>query len=334
MSLADGTAWENEFGTGEISKEKTMNKFKNTYISTAHLSPEELAELAKKYSKASGYPIEEDFLDSIQTHSNYNWNYLASVLSEADKSSQPCDSISCDDDLCGFVSENLTEITEQDLDNHLAGLQPVKDMTPCEKLGYKVGDKFEVVESEDYDSVFLNGSIIELYNDDKSDRPLFKLVKGDCCYQHCDGEDGGYFSLSCIKPFKETNTYPTEDFKISLEGMSDVEKELAKEWLKEVAKDNSWDYHYLEDSNYEVNYVWTEDLLCTGNKGYNVATLDGSFTHVDLPQLTLTFSAPTITGFNLPDKKSKEVLQMEELVGRLTTQLEEANKALEELKQK
>ena len=53
-----------------------------------------------------------------------------------------------------------------------------KQMTPCEKLGYKVGDKFEVLTDDDG---FEIGSIVELWRDDDSICPLFR-GKG------CDGE--------------------------------------------------------------------------------------------------------------------------------------------------
>ena len=53
-----------------------------------------------------------------------------------------------------------------------------KQMTPCEKLGYKVGDKFEVLTDDDG---FEIGSIVELWHDDDSICPLFR-GKG------CDGE--------------------------------------------------------------------------------------------------------------------------------------------------
>ena len=45
-----------------------------------------------------------------------------------------------------------------------------KSLTPCEKLGYKVGDKFKVVSHYE---LFKIHSIISLENDDKSDMPLF-----------------------------------------------------------------------------------------------------------------------------------------------------------------
>ena len=44
-----------------------------------------------------------------------------------------------------------------------------KKMTPCEKLGYKVGDKFTVIK----DSYFEKGTIVALSEDDGSEVPWF-----------------------------------------------------------------------------------------------------------------------------------------------------------------
>jgi hypothetical protein len=205
-------------------------------------------------------------------------------------------------------------------------------MTPCEKLGYKVGDKFEVLWLQ-VDEAFSVGSIIELYKDVGGETPLFKLIKGSCDYVQCNGEAGAYLSLDLVKPLKET-TYPTEPFKVSLVDLTQDQKAVVLKWLEEVAKSNSWDYGYLYEPDYEINYVWHVNDLRGGDvEGFIVATEDGKYNQVELPELTLSFST-SITGFNLPDKKSKQVLQMEELIDKLTTQLEEATKALEEIKKK
>lgn len=50
-------------------------------------------------------------------------------------------------------------------------------MTPCKKLGYKVGDQFEVVLLNEK-CKFKTGDIITMLNDDNTDRPLFKRGDG------------------------------------------------------------------------------------------------------------------------------------------------------------
>ena len=59
-------------------------------------------------------------------------------------------------------------------------------MTPCEKLGYKVGDKFEVV--SDGGSWCKRGDIVVLNEDDGSNCPFFHKENGGwqqrCLYLH------------------------------------------------------------------------------------------------------------------------------------------------------
>ena len=49
-----------------------------------------------------------------------------------------------------------------------------KQMTPCERLGYKVGDSFKVVDGSA--TIFAVGSFITLIHDDGTLMPRFKLV--------------------------------------------------------------------------------------------------------------------------------------------------------------
>lgn len=77
-------------------------------------------------------------------------------------------------------------------------------MTPCEELGYKVGDRFEILHPNDVDSSigFKVGSLVELYHDDGSKTPKFKLIKGQCQYLNAGGAHGGYWGLSRVKKIK------------------------------------------------------------------------------------------------------------------------------------
>lgn len=59
-------------------------------------------------------------------------------------------------------------------------------MTPCEKLGYKVGDLFEVVLYSDW---FPKGSVVKLILDDHSNQPLFEQVSG------VKQDDGKWFEV-------------------------------------------------------------------------------------------------------------------------------------------
>lgn len=74
--------------------------------------------------------------------------------------------------------------------------QANKLLTPCEQLGYKVGDKF-VVKQEI--AGFTKNQIITLYKDDGSHIPLFKGENSR--YAICDGESGGISRLIICKTF-------------------------------------------------------------------------------------------------------------------------------------
>lgn len=73
-------------------------------------------------------------------------------------------------------------------------------MTPCEKLGYKVGDKF--ITKGSY--TFGGDSIIELEHDDGSEMPLFKLISGHCKYNNAKGgKEGAYCCFNFVKKIEE-----------------------------------------------------------------------------------------------------------------------------------
>lgn len=66
-------------------------------------------------------------------------------------------------------------------------------MTPCEELGYKVGDRFLVLET----STFQKGAIVELYRDDGTACPLFK--GNETKYKLCDGAPGAFIPLKKVQ---------------------------------------------------------------------------------------------------------------------------------------
>lgn len=90
------------------------------------------------------------------------------------------------------IGRVITEMVEKELDK-----AEEVDQTPCEKLGYKVGDVFEVSQKA---ITFSGGSTVELYRDDGSDNPLFLLIDGSCLWQGCDGDDGAFLSLEFVTP--------------------------------------------------------------------------------------------------------------------------------------
>lgn len=77
-----------------------------------------------------------------------------------------------------------------------------KKMTPCEKLGYKVGDKFEVIEDSAY---FKKGEIVSLRAADNSSCPFFtneKVVR-DGYSKGCAMYLSSVKKISKLKPAKQ-----------------------------------------------------------------------------------------------------------------------------------
>jgi hypothetical protein len=77
-------------------------------------------------------------------------------------------------------------------------------MTFCVELGYKVGDRF-LVEGSEEEVCFQNGSTVELYEDDGSKYPLFKLIEGFCEHDNCDNKAGAYESLNNVTKIRGVN---------------------------------------------------------------------------------------------------------------------------------
>lgn len=69
-------------------------------------------------------------------------------------------------------------------------------MTPCQKLGYNVGDKFVVL--KDIYAVCRRGEIISLSRDDGSDLPLFKSIARSTEL---------YLPLKNVEKIENTNKY-------------------------------------------------------------------------------------------------------------------------------
>lgn len=73
---------------------------------------------------------------------------------------------------------------------------------PCAEVVYEVGDKFEVV-TED---CFSKGSIVELFEDDGSMIPFFKLISGSCKHNNLpDDTAGAYEHLYYMKKIQDVS---------------------------------------------------------------------------------------------------------------------------------
>lgn len=95
-----------------------------------------------------------------------------------------------------------------------------QDLTPCEELGYKIGDKFVV--SSPLSTTFHKGTIVELYTDDGTMIPLFKgkTPSNWCC---CDGEDGAYLKLEHVTPLVNELIVPEENALHDLHAVQDLQ---------------------------------------------------------------------------------------------------------------
>jgi hypothetical protein len=73
-------------------------------------------------------------------------------------------------------------------------------MTPFQKKFPNVTKEtlFAVVHS-DVSCTFTTGSVVQLYEDDGTESPCFKLTAGYTKYHACDGEPGAYAHLSCLE---------------------------------------------------------------------------------------------------------------------------------------
>lgn len=71
-------------------------------------------------------------------------------------------------------------------------------MTPCERLGYKVGDLFEVVE----EGIWSRGSVVKLTEDDGSNCPRFKLYNGTLLRQEYHRSEELYENLKRLAPLE------------------------------------------------------------------------------------------------------------------------------------
>lgn len=73
-------------------------------------------------------------------------------------------------------------------------------MTPCEEMGYKVGDEFTVLESAEG---FTAGQTIELNRDDGTDMPMFK--GRNTLYTLADAwtASGAYLDLGYVQKIKQ-----------------------------------------------------------------------------------------------------------------------------------
>ena len=71
-------------------------------------------------------------------------------------------------------------------------LEPVEGGKTAKELGFEVGDRFVNINN----MMFSPGALLELYWNDDSTSPLFRVIDGDCMYTNADGMLGAYSTMS------------------------------------------------------------------------------------------------------------------------------------------
>lgn len=147
--------------------------------------------------------------------------------------------------------------------------QANKPLTPCEQLGYKVGDKFVVLEGC---ATLVKGTIVELFKDDGTTSPLFK-GKTTRNWHIADGEEGAYAGLDYVKPFKESNT--KEEKKMT---SVNQQKATNKEPKNKPKTQEQLVFTYTNGKKYVVRGLNRVNVFLNINKfqvDYNHSTYDG-----------------------------------------------------------
>ena len=182
----------------------------------------------------------------------------------------------------------------------------VDKKTPCQELGYKSGDLFEVVQNTG--NSFSVGSIVKMVGDDGSATPYFSLVSGSCC----NLGNKGHCKLEYLKPL------PTEDFKMDMSIMTETEKSVAKDWLQKVAKGRGIDGSTIvQNYPFTVNYIWVySDGVYTD---FIVAEENAHYRSIDLPEVTLYFTTPKLEGWELLSKDYVKKKQLQQVIDKLKT---------------
>ena len=146
--------------------------------------------------------------------------------------------------------------------------QANKLLTPCEQLGYKVGDKFIVLKTTDG---FIKGQTVNLYKDDGTSMPLFKGE--NTRHNHCNGAQGAWLNFDNVKHIKESNT--KEENK-----MTEVnqQKAINKKPKNKTKTQPQLVFTYTNGKRYVVRGLQQVKVFLNGSKfqvDYTHATYDG-----------------------------------------------------------
>lgn len=135
-------------------------------------------------------------------------------------------------------------------------------MTPCEKLGYKVGDRFRAVGAYCFDE----GSIVELFQDDGTDAPLWKLVEGNCKHNNANGP-GAYDDIEKFVKIHETKAQLRPGDYVSTEGMTEDQYHAVSKAFIEAGAEDVYGHSNRSIDTLGGKYLeWFSGCICMTNE--------------------------------------------------------------------
>ena len=193
-------------------------------------------------------------------------------------------------------------------------------LTPCQELGYKVGDKFEVLKSV---CGFTKGRTITLYRDDGSDCPLFEGENSN--HATCDGAEGAYMSLEDVKPLKEKEMFFLKTNPWYIRVTNEAEYNAANDWLEE---NFGRKVTVCYGGDYVVGLTNTNDIGDIHNiiMWMDESSIDSTPRH----EIKLTFKT-VVDSVEYPAVKSTEEIEREKKIKELKETIALAQKQLDEL---
>lgn len=202
----------------------------------------------------------------------------------------------------------------------------MKEKTPCEEMGYKVGDEFIVQEDA---CGFVKGQVIKLYRDDGSGCPLFQGINS--WYNLCDGQEGAYFDLDCVvklvKEEKEEMQFDMKGFDLKtnpwfIRVNNEQEYNAARDWVKSRGLDFKYSGDYFKGLAAISNHLYSD-----GRIDDYIYRCDVEDDLSEYQEIKVTFKT-VVDSVTLPEVKTEQQKQIEELEKTILL----AQQQIEELK--
>lgn len=191
-------------------------------------------------------------------------------------------------------------------------------MTPCEELGYKVGDEFIIQEDS---CGFVKGQTVKLYKDDGTTCPLFEGSNSK--YELCGDHEGAYFDLDCVvklvKEEKEEMQFDMHSHPWYIRVANEQEYNAARDWVK------SKGFDFIYSDSY---YLGCAGICHDSKDDDRVYRLDEQEDVDSHSEIKLTFKT-VIDSVTFPEVKTEQQKQIEEpekTILRAQQQIEELKK--------